>query len=246
MPCSPPHAGTAAAAPGCSHQAGPPAPAAAASPPAPAPSVGTPGCQGLEQTHERLEGWEHPGTIPPATPQPPYLSFPRPQGEEKAATTLPAAPMGNPAAPKQLCLPSPPAAFVGIPTPLEHLFPPPSSTRGCFSPSGTRVTSLLGVGRGATGGRFQSDSAIPSQTRLSQILFRAPSTTLGVPPQTQGKPLVLHPFISPKLSPGNSCPQRAPMHRSAPFSAEGGARPSETGAPQNFPHPQTPSHPSVA
>lgn len=141
---------------------------------------------------------------------------------------------------------SPPAAFVGIPTPLEHLFPPPSSTHGCFSPSGTRVTSLLGVGRGATGGRFQSDSAIPSQTRLSQILFRAPSTTLGVPPQTQGKPLVLHPFISPKLSPGNSCPQRAPMHRSAPFSAEGGARPSETGAPQNFPHPQTPSHPSVA
>lgn len=136
---------------------------------------------------------------------------------------------------------------MGVLTPLEHLFPPPSSTHGCFSPPGTRVTSLPGVGRGVKGGRFQSDSAIPIQTRLSQILSRAPSTTLGVPPQTQGKPLFLHPFISPKLSPGSSCPQRAPMHRSALFSAwEGGAGPSETGAPQNLPHPQSPFSPECS
>lgn len=113
------------------------------------------------------------------------------------------------------------------------------------------MTSLLGGERGGTGGRFESDSAIPSQTRLSQILSRAPPTTLGVPPQTPGKPPFLHPFISPELSPGTSCPQPVPTHRSAPFSAwEGGARLSEhpwaTGAPQNLSHPQTPFSPECS
>lgn len=178
----------------------------------------------------------------PATPQPPCLSFPPPEGEEKAAMTLLAAPMGAPAAPKQLCLPSPPGSTRGRsdspgtpvsptqqhplvfqppqgiqnhrpPPPAAPMGPPipqgmhefPQQHHGCFSPPGTCVTSLLGKGGGGTGGRFQSDSAIPSQTRLSQILSRAPPTTLGVPPQTQGKPPFLYPFISPKLSPSSSC-----------------------------------------
>lgn len=277
MPCSPPHAGTAAAAPGCSHRAGPPAPAAAAAPPAPAPSAGTPGCQGLEQTHGHLEGWEH-QVPPPATPQSPCLSFPPPQGEEKAAMTLPAAPMGTPAASKQLCLPSPRSSvrgctdYPGTPAFLtqQHplLFQPPrgiqkplpqhprvlQSLRVCIKfPQQQHVPHLSwGVGGGGTGGRFQSDSAIPSQTRLSQILSRAPPTTLGVPPQTQGKPPFLHPFISPKLSPGSSCVPSVPpctdVLRSLP-GKEGHVHQSthgRQGHPKTSLTPKPLSHPSAA
>lgn len=128
----------------------------------------------------------------------------------------------------------------------------PQQHHGCFSPPGTRVTSLLGGGRGGTGGTFQSDSAIPSQTHLSQILSTAPPTTLGIPPETQGKPPFLHPFISPKLSPGSSCvPSVSPsteVLRS--LSGKEGhvyqSTPGQQGHPKTSLGPKPSSHPSAA
>ncbi|KAL2295563.1 hypothetical protein Nmel_017978 [Mimus melanotis] len=123
---------------------------------------------------------------------------------------------------------------------------------GCFNSPGTCMASLLGGARGGTGGRFQSDSAIPSQTRLSQILSRAPPTTLGVPPQKQGKPPFLHPFISPKLSPGSSCVPSVSARTEVPRSPPGkeGHAHQRTRGRQGHHRtsltPKPPSHPSVA